>query len=72
MSSSNCCFLTHVQVPHVTGKVVWHSLRISQFIVIHTVKVFSIVNEAQLYIFLEVYHLYLKIQEINKGKEKKT
>ena len=71
MSSSNCCFLTHVQVPLETGKVVWHSLRISQFIVIHTVKVFSIVNEAEVDIFLEVYHLYLKIQEINKSKEKK-
>jgi len=64
--------LTHIQVPHETGKVVWHSLRISQFIVIHTVKVFSIVNEAEVDIFLEVYYLYLKIQEINKSKEKKT
>ena len=29
------------------------SLRISQFVVIHTVKGFSVVNEAEVYIFLE-------------------
>ena len=35
--------------------MVWcpHLLRISKFFVIHTVKIFSIVNEAEVYIFLE-------------------
>ena len=47
-SSSNCCFLTCIQVSQETGKVVWYShLRIVQFVVIHTVKGFSIVNEAE-------------------------
>ena len=69
-----CCFLTCIQVSQEAGKVVRysHSLRLFQFVVIHTVKVFSIVNEAEVDIFLEVYYLYLKIQEINKSKEKKT
>ena len=53
MSGSNCCFLTHIQVSQETGKVVRYSyLRIFQFVVIHTVKGFSIVNE-EVDIFLE-------------------
>ena len=47
-SGSNCCFLTCIQVSQETGKVVWYShLRIVQFVVIHTVKGFSIVSEAE-------------------------
>ena len=49
MSGSNCCFLTFIQVSQETGKVVWipSSLRMFQFVVIHTVKGFSVVNEAE-------------------------
>ena len=48
-SSSNCCFLTCLQVSQEIGKVVWYShlFKNFQFIVIHTVKGFSIVNEAK-------------------------
>ena len=49
MSSSNCCFLTCIQVSQEAGKVVWYShlfKSFPQFIVIHTVKSFSVVNEA--------------------------
>ena len=56
MSSSNCCFLTCIQVSQEEGKVVWHSYHLKnfpQFVVIHTVKGFSIVNEAEVDIFLE-------------------
>ena len=56
MSSSNCCFLTHIQVSQEAGEVVWyaHLLKnISQFVVIHAVKGFSIVNEAEVDVFLE-------------------
>ena len=56
MSDSNCCFLTHVQVPQETGKVVWYSLlfkNFPQFIVIHIVKDFSVVSEAEVGVFLE-------------------
>ena len=54
MSSSNCCFLTCIQVSQESGQVVWYShlfQNFPQFIVIHTVKVFSIVNEAKVDVF---------------------
>ena len=50
MSSSNYCFLTHTQVSQETGKVVWYSQLFKnflQFVVIHTVKGISVVNEAE-------------------------
>ena len=56
MSSSNCCFLTCIQVSQETGKVVWYShlfKNFPQFIVIHRIKSFSIVSEAEVYVFLE-------------------
>ena len=55
MSSSNCCFLTCMQVSQETGQVVCylHLLKnFLQFVVIHTVKGFSIV-EAEVDVFLE-------------------
>ena len=55
MSSSNCCFLTCIQVSQKKGKVVWHShffKNFPQFVVIHTVKGFSVVNEAEVNVFL--------------------
>ena len=56
MSSSNCCFLTCIQISQV-GQVVWypHLLKnFSQFVVIHTVKGFGIVNKAEVDDFLEL------------------
>ena len=56
MSSSNCCFLTCIQVSQETGKVVWYSHLLKnflQFVVIHTVKCFSIISEAEVDVFLE-------------------
>ena len=56
MSSSNCCFLTCIDVSQEAGKVVWHSnlfKNFPQFIVIHTVKGFGVVNEAELDVYLE-------------------
>ena len=56
MSASNCCFLTCIQVSQKTGKVVWYFhlfKNFPQFIVIHTVKGFSLVNEAEMDVFLE-------------------
>ena len=44
MSSSNCYFLTCIQVSQEAGQVVWYShlfQNFPQFIVIHTVKVFD-------------------------------
>ena len=51
MSASNCCFLTYIQVSQEAGKVVWDShlfQNFPQFIVIHTVKGFGIVNKAEI------------------------
>ena len=56
MSSSNCYFLTCIQVSQEASKVVWYShlfTNFPQFVVIHTVKGFSVVNEAKVDIFLE-------------------
>ena len=51
MSSSNCCFLTCLQVSQESGQVVWYShlfQNFPQFIVIHTV------NKAEIDVFLEL------------------
>ena len=56
MSSSNCCFLTCIQISQESGQVFWltHLFQNSpQFIVIHTVKGFGIVNKAEIDVFLE-------------------
>ena len=56
MSGSNCCFLNCIQVSQEAGKEVWYSHRFQncpQFVVIHTVKDFSIVNEAEVDVVLE-------------------
>ena len=55
MSDSNCCFLTCIQFSQEAGKVVWYShlfKNFPQFVVVHTVKGFSIVNEAEVGVFL--------------------
>ena len=57
MSSSNCCFLTCIQISQEAGQVVWDShlfQNFPQFIVIHTVKGVGIVNKAEIDIFLEL------------------
>ena len=52
MSSSNCCFLICIQISQdADGSVILISLRIFQFVVIHTVKDFSVVSEAEVDIF---------------------
>ena len=56
MSDSNSCFFTCKQVSQEMGKVFWYShlfKKFSEFTVIHTVKCFSVVNKAELYVFLE-------------------
>ena len=57
MSSSNCCFLTYIQVSQESGQVVWYShlfQNFPQFFVIHTVKGFGIVNKAEIDVFLQL------------------
>ena len=51
-----CCFLTYIQVSQEAGKVVWYSHLFNsfpQFVLIHTVKGFSIVNKVEVDVFLE-------------------
>ena len=57
MSSSNCCFLTCIQISQEADQVVWYSYLFQnypQFVVIHTVKGFGIVNKAEVDVFLEL------------------
>ena len=56
MFSCNCCILTCIQVSRETGKVVWYSRvfkNIPQFVVIHTVKSFSVASETEVDVFLK-------------------
>ena len=55
MSSSNCCFLTCIQISQEAGKVVWYSHLLKnfpQFVVIHTG--IGVVNKAEVDVFLEL------------------
>ena len=53
MSSSNCCFLTCIQISQEAGQVAWYSYLFQnfQFIVIHTVKRFGVVTKAEVDVF---------------------
>ena len=56
MSSYNCYFLTCIQVSQEEGQVVWYShlfKNFPQFVVIHIVKGFQVVNEAEVDVFLK-------------------
>ena len=58
MSGFKCCFLTCIQVSQEAGKVVWYSRLFKnflQFVVIHTVEGFGIVNKAEIDVFLELF-----------------
>ena len=56
MCTSNRFFLTCIQISQEAGKVVWYSISfiIFQFVVIYTVKGFSVVNEEEVDILLEL------------------
>src|SRR5574337_561908 len=57
ITSCNCCFLICIQVSQEADQVVWHShlfQNFPQFIVIHTVKGFGIVNKTEIDVFLEL------------------
>ena len=56
MSSSNCCFLACIHVSQEAGEVVWYShlfKNFLQFVVIHTIKGFSVVKEAEVDFFFK-------------------
>ena len=65
MLTSNCCFLTCIQISQ-EGQVVWYShlfKNFPQFIVIYTVKVFGLVNKTEVdFFFFWNSHAFLTIQ----------
>ena len=57
MSSSNYCFQICIQISLEAGQVIWYFhlfQNFPQFIVIHTVRGFGIVNKAEIDVFLEL------------------
>ena len=72
MSSSNCCFLTCIKISQAlglrggrSGSLVFPSLsEFPQFIVIHTVKGFGIVNKADVDVFLELSCLFNDLTDV--------
>ena len=61
MSSSNCCFLTCIQISQEADQVVWYShlfQNFPQFIVIHIFKGFGVVNKVEIEEYTE--ELYKK------------
>ena len=57
MFGPNCCFLTYMQISQKAGKVIWYSHLLKnfpQFVVIHTVKDFGIVNKIEIDVFMEL------------------
>ena len=56
MSGSNCCFLTCIQISQEAGQVVWYChlfQNFPQFVLIHTVKGFGLINKAEENVFLD-------------------
>ena len=56
-SGSNCCFLTCIQISQEAAQVVCYAHLLKnfpQFVVIHTVKGFGIVDKAEIDVFLEL------------------
>ena len=59
MSSSNCCFLTCIQISQEAGEVVRYShlfTNFPEFFVVHTVKGFGIVNKADAFLGLSCFY----------------
>ena len=64
---SNCCFLTCIQVSQEAGQVVWCShlfQNVPQFIVIHTVRGFGIVNKAEIDVFVELSYFFNDLVDV--------
>ena len=61
------CFLTCIQISQEAGQVVWYSHLLKnfpQFIVIHTVKGFSIVNKAEIDVLLEFSCFFCDLKDV--------
>ena len=63
----NCCFLTCIQISQEADKVVWHSHLLKnfpQFVLIHTVNGFGVINEAKGDVFLELTCFFYDLMDI--------
>ena len=68
MSSSNCCFLACTQISQEAGKMIWYShffKSFSQFVVIHTLKGFGVVNKAKVDVFLELSCFFNDLMDVS-------
>ena len=69
MPSSNCYFLTCIQISQETGQVVWyfHLLKnFPQFVVIHIAKDFGIINKEEIDVFLELSCFFDDPEDVGK------
>ena len=67
MSSSNCFFLTCIQISQEADQVVWYSHLFQNFpelIVTHTVKGFGMVNKAEVDVFLEFSRFFYDPEDV--------
>ena len=67
MSSSNCCFLTCIQISQEAGKLVWYSYVLKcfpQFVVIHTIKGFDVVNKTEIDVFLKLSCFFYDLMDV--------
>ena len=72
MSSSNCYFLTCIQISQEAGQVAWYShifKNFPQFVVIHMVKGFGIVNKTEIDVFLELFCFFDDPMDVAKSGE---
>ena len=73
MSGSDCCLLTCIQISQEADKVIWYSSLLKnfpQFVVIHTVKGFGIVNKAEVDVFLELSYFFNDTMDVGSLYEK--
>ena len=67
MSSSNCCFLTYIQVSQEAGQVVWYShlfKNFPSFAVIYRVKGFDTINKAEIDVFQELSRFFDDLTDV--------
>ena len=65
MSSSDCCFLTCIQVSQEQVRYSHFFKNFPQFVVIHTVKSFSVVIETEVDVFLEFSCFFYDLLDIS-------
>ena len=72
MSSSNCCFLTCIQISQEAGKMVWYSYLLKNFpsfFVVDIVKGFGIVSKVEAHVFetLLLFHDLKDVSNLTSG-----